>query len=83
MRQSGNDEKANEKFVRRMMQMALIRRMFGEDGYSNSAVSIGAASPLFSAGTFVRSGLSADFQKLTTVYRESSLAMRIIDMPRN
>ena len=81
MRQSGNDEKANEKFVRRMMQMALIRRMFGEDGYSNSAVSIGAASPLFSAGTFVRSGLSADFQKLTTVYRESSLAMRIIDMP--
>ena len=81
MRQSGNDEKANEKIVRRMMQMALIRRMFGEDGYSNSAVSIGAASPLFSAGTFVRSGLSADFQKLTTVYRESSLAMRIIDMP--
>ena len=57
MRQSGNDEKANEKFVRRMMQMALIRRMFGEDGYSNSAVSIGAASPLFSAGTFVRSEL--------------------------
>ena len=81
MRQSGNDEKANEKFVRRMMQMALIRRMFGEDGFSNAAVSIGAASPLFSAGTFVRSGLSADFQKLTTVYRESSLAMRIIDMP--
>jgi len=81
MRQSGDDEKANEKFVRRMMQMALIRRMFGEDGFSNAAVSIGAASPLFSAGTFVRSGLSADFQKLTTVYRESSLAMRIIDMP--
>ena len=36
MRQSGNDEKANEKFVRRMMQMALIRRMFGEDGYSEA-----------------------------------------------
>ena len=27
MRQSGNDEKANEKFVRRMMQMALMLSM--------------------------------------------------------
>ena len=85
--------KADEAFAQRMMQMNAMKRICGEigfsnsapsigvDGYSNSAVSIGAASPLFSAGTFVRSGLSSDFQKLTTVYRESSLAMRIIDMP--
>ena len=73
--------KTDEAFARRILQMDAIRRICGADGYSNSAVSIGAASPLFSAGTFVRSGLSSDFQKLTTVYRESSLAMRIIDMP--
>ena len=73
--------KTDEAFARRMLQMDAIRRMCGADGFSNSAVSIGAASPLFSAGTFVRSGIGVDFEKLTTVYRESSLAMRIIDMP--
>ena len=73
--------KADAAFARRMLQMNAMRRICGGDGFSNTAVSIGAASPLFSTGTFVRSGIGADFQKLTTVYRESSLAMRIIDMP--
>ena len=73
--------KADETFARRMMQMDAIKRICGADGYSNSAVSIGAASPLLSSGTFVRSNLTQDTEKLTTIYRESSLAMRIIDMP--
>ncbi len=73
--------KADEAFARRMMQMDAIKRICGADGYSNSAVPIGAASPLLSSGTFVRSNLTQDTEKLTTIYRESSLAMRIIDMP--
>ena len=73
--------KADEAFVRRMLQMDVVKKFCGEDGYSNSAVSIGSASPLLSAGTFVRSNLTQDTERLTTIYRESSLAMRIIDMP--
>ena len=51
------------------------------DGYSNPAAFLGEASPLLSAGTFERSGLSSDFELLTAMYRESWLTMRIIDMP--
>ena len=51
------------------------------DGYANPAAFLGEASPLASAGTFLRSGLTADPELLTVMYRESWLAMRIIDMP--
>ena len=51
------------------------------DGYSNAAAFLGEDSPLMSAGTFHRSGLTSDTKLLTITYRESWLAKRIIDMP--
>ena len=51
------------------------------DGYSNAAAFLGEDSPLISSGTFRRSGLSNQLELLTTAYRESWLAKRIIDMP--
>ena len=51
------------------------------DGYSNAAAFLGENSALLSAGTFVRSGLTAQSELLTTTYRVSWLAKRIIDMP--
>ena len=54
---------------------------FANDGYSNAAVFPGDDALLFTAGTFVRSGLTSDPDLLTVMYRESWLTMRIIDMP--
>ena len=54
---------------------------FSSDGYSNAAAFLGEDSPLFSSGTFLRSGLTSDPDLLTSMYRESWLTMRIIDMP--
>ncbi len=51
------------------------------DGYSNAAAFLGEDSLLLSSGTFIRSGLTADPDLLTAMYRESWLTMRIIDMP--
>ena len=51
------------------------------DGYSNAAAFLGEDSPLLSAGTFCRSGLTQNPALLTTAYRENWLATRIIDMP--
>ena len=51
------------------------------DAYSNPAAFLGEASPLLSAGTFIRSGLTGNPELLTAMYRESWLTMRIIDMP--
>ena len=51
------------------------------DGYSNAAAFLGEESPLISSGTFVRNNLSAKTNLLTTTYRVSWLAKRIIDMP--
>ena len=51
------------------------------DGYSNAAAFLGSDSPLFSSGTFLRSGLTSDPELLTAMYRENWLTMRIIDMP--
>ena len=51
------------------------------DGYSNAAAFLGEDSPLLSSGTFLRSDLTADPERLTVMYRESWLTMRIIDMP--
>ena len=57
---------------------ALLRAL---DGYANAAAFLGEASPLLSAGTFIRSDLTSDPELLTAMYRESWLTMRIIDMP--
>ena len=51
------------------------------DGYSNSAAFLGSDSPLLSSGTFIRSGLTSDYELLTAMYRENWLTMRIIDTP--
>ena len=51
------------------------------DGYQNALAGLGDASPLLASGTFLRSGLTSDIALLTTLYRESWLAKRIIDMP--
>ena len=57
------------------------RSLMTSDGYSNAAAFLGEQSPLFSSGTFLRSGLTSDPELLTAMYRESWLAKRIIDMP--
>ena len=51
------------------------------DGYSNAAAFLGEDSPLMASGTFIRSGLTSQAELLTTTYRVSWLAKRIIDMP--
>ena len=51
----------------------------GRDGFTNQLAGLGAASPLMAAGTFVRSGLTNQQEMLTTLYRENSIAKRIID----
>ena len=51
------------------------------DGYTNPSSFLGEASPLLSAGSFIRSGLTSNIALLTTIYRESWLAKKIIDMP--
>ena len=51
------------------------------DGYSNAAAFLGEDSTLISAGTFIRTGLTSQPELLTTTYRVSWLAKRIIDMP--
>ena len=51
------------------------------DGYANAAAFLGENSPLLSAGTFHRSGLTANTELLTVTYREFWVATRIIDMP--
>ena len=39
------------------------------DAYANPAAYLGESSPLLSAGTFLRSGLSSDPELLTVMYR--------------
>ena len=55
--------------------------LMGADGYTNPLASLGEASPLMSAGTIVRSGMSRRLDEIATIYRECSIAKRIIDMP--
>lgn len=79
-----NKSKANEarsslnRFIAYMNERAAI---LGADGYSNAAAFLGEASPLISSGTFQRSFLTQNTELLTAMYRESWIAMRIIDMP--
>ena len=64
-------------------QAAIMAGVRGEalDGYNNAAAFLGQSSPLISAGTFLRSGITSNIQLLTTTYRECWLATRIIDTP--
>ena len=68
----------NRASARAKAGAALLAAM---DGYANAAAFLGDDSPLLSAGTFVRSGLTEQTDLLTTAYRVSWLAMKIIDMP--
>ena len=43
--------------------------LLGRDGYSNAAAFLGDSSRLMSAGTFLRTGLTANSELLTTMYR--------------
>ena len=61
-------------------QSAAISRS-GADGYANAAAFLGEMSALLSSGTFLRRNLTSNTELLTTAYRESWLAKRIIDMP--
>lgn len=53
----------------------------GMDGFVNTAAFLGEASPLMASSGFQRSNLTGQPEKLTVMYRESWLAMRIVDMP--
>ena len=57
------------------------RKLIVADGYGNPVAFLGEDSPLLSSGTFMRSNLTSNMNLLTTIYRESWLAKRIIDMP--
>ena len=61
--------------------LGAIAKPLGLDGFTNPAAFLGEASPLMTASTFSRSNLTQQTERLTTMYRESWLAMRIIDMP--
>ena len=67
-----------ESFSFAKQEKALLEAL---DGYANAAAFLGEDSPLLSSGTFRRSGLTSQTELLTTAYRESWLAKRIIDMP--
>ena len=71
--------RANAEIAKKAQYLERIRKLCGLDGYSNSAVSIGRASPLISSGGFIRSNLTGNPEHLTTAYRECWLATRIID----
>ena len=58
-----------------------VSALFALDGYTNPVSFLGGASSLISDGTFVRSDLTQRVELLTTVYRESWIAKKIIDMP--
>lgn len=65
-----------------MEQAAIItKEKSASDGYSNAAAFLGEASPLLSSGTFLCSNLTANTELLTSAYRSSWLAKKIIDMP--
>lgn len=72
---------ASDKAANRIAAMHEFNKKFGQDGYSNGAAFLGASSPLFSSGGFVRSNLTRCPEQLTTIYRESWLARKIVDTP--
>lgn len=57
------------------------QRQTAADGFVNSLAYLGEASPLSRANDFVRNSISEDYNLLTTMYRESWIAARIIDTP--
>ena len=80
--ETGMSRKSRRKQRERIRaEPSSVADAFASDGYVNRPAFLGAASELFSAGTFVRSGVTQDRDLLTTVYRENWLAKKIIDMP--
>ncbi len=73
-RRSGSGSKSALESIRSASSSA-------HDAYTNSLSFLGAASGLLSEGTFIRTGLSQNLELLTTIYRESWIAKKIIDMP--
>ena len=82
-RARSSSAKKNRKIPDPAKQLALMAGVRSEvqDGYNNPAAFLGESSPLLSAGTFLRSGLTSNTRLLTTTYRECWLATRIIDTP--
>ena len=68
-------------FLTVMGLLAQSNARMGFDGYGNSAAFLGDDSPIMAASNYQRSNLTQNLQTLTVMYRESWLAMRIIDMP--
>ena len=55
--------------------------VMANDGFSNAVAGLGEASLKTASSSFVRSGLTERREELTVMYRECSIAKRIIDMP--
>jgi len=69
------------KDTKNVITVPLQITLKGNDGYSNQLASLGEASPVMSAGTYIRSDLTEQREQLSVIYRECSIAKRIIDMP--
>ena len=77
----GRGESSSPKASSTLPPFARSLLLYGTDGYANPAAFLGDESPLLASGTFRRSGLTMNTELLTATYRESWLAMRIVDMP--
>ena len=78
---SRNTNSSSKKSSGLLALASALGASLGMDGFVNTAAFLGEASPLMAASTFQRSNLTATPERLTVMYRESWLAMRIIDMP--
>jgi len=70
-----------KELAQRLCINRLGQKLNGADAYSNPLAFLGEASPIFSAGTFIKTNLTKNFCLLTAAYRTSSLVSRIIDTP--
>jgi len=59
----------------------VAQNQMAADGYANPAAFLGEDSPVLASGSYRRSYISQNWELLTVMYRESWLAMRIIDTP--
>ena len=64
----------------RVVAVPVTLERIGLDGFTNPAAKLGGASMLMSSGTFERTDLTGNNEKLTTLYRNNPNAKKIIDM---
>ena len=64
----------------RVFAVPVTLERIGLDGFTNPAAKLGGASMLMSSGTFERTDLTGNNEKLTTLYRNNPNAKKIIDM---